>query len=157
VEVQGSINYSVVHVFGSVLGLCRNFGGCVVALVNCGTSMAMHLLCLFLLLVRIEIFVAPLVGFCTVALVVLSMYAVGCSVWQLLWWFFCSYFGDLTPVRAVGFCNCFGGFYSFNSSWLIRFGGSVFSVWFSWLCFCCWLLLLVTIQGFVVALMVLVQ
>ncbi len=94
-EVQGSINYSVVHVFGSVLGLCRNFGGCcVVALVNCGTSMAMHLLCLFLLLVRIEIFVAPLVGFCTVALVVLSMYAVGCSVWQLLWWFFCSYFGD---------------------------------------------------------------
>jgi hypothetical protein len=26
-----------------------------------------------------------------------------------------------------------------------------FSVWFSWLCFCCWLLLLVRIQGFVVA------
>jgi hypothetical protein len=32
-------------VFGSVLGLCRNFGGCcVVALVNRSTSTAMHLL-----------------------------------------------------------------------------------------------------------------
>lgn len=64
----------MVHVFGSVLGLCRNFGGCcVVALVNCGTSMAVHVLCSFLVLVRIEIFVALLVGFCTVTLVVLSM------------------------------------------------------------------------------------
>ncbi len=72
-EVGGSINYSLVHVFGLVLGLCRNFGGCcVVAFVNLSTSTAVHLLCLFLLLVRIEIFVAPLVGFCTIALVVLS-------------------------------------------------------------------------------------
>ncbi len=91
--------------FGSVLGLCRNFGGCcVVALVNLGTSMAVHLLCLFLLLVRIEIFVAPLLGFCTVALVVLSTWWAVLLWWffrSLLWWFFCNYFGGSFVATLV--------------------------------------------------------